>query len=129
MRPPLIIEGTLDEIERTLLAIEDIIDNRKTVGWSLFQRGEKWLYITHPDLGRVCPVCKGYEGLIFDGEMVAGTFPYKEVIALYTVWPRTHLNQEAINLSIIGPCHCEMILQNPAEVMEMRLHEEKLTVI
>lgn len=127
MRPPLVIEGTLDEVESTLLKIKNIIDNRKTVGWPLFQRGEKWLYITRPDLGSVCPICMSYEGVVFDGEKVPSTFPYKEVVAPYTVKPRTHMPnlEDFMN----EPCHCEMILQNPAEVMEMRMHEEKLAVI
>jgi len=131
MSLPLVIYGTPDEVEVVLLRIRDIIDNRKTNGWPLFQKGEKWLYNTRPDLGHVCPVCRPHDGTVFDGEEVPRSFPYKEMAPPYgeypAAFPRTHMPD--LSKFADTPCHCEMVLQNPAEVMEMRLHEEKLAVI
>lgn len=128
MSVPLIIEGTLDEVEAKLLMIQDIIDRRKVSGWPLFQQGEKWLYTTRPDLGKVCPVCLPHEGAVYDGAEAKRLFPL-EMTSKYVASPRVHRTQEAVNLRIVGPCHCDLILQNPAEVMEMRLHEDKMAVI
>ena len=135
MSAPLVVEGTIDEVETKLLAIQDIIDKRKVAGWSLFQKGEKWLYVTRPDLGEVCPVCDPFHGRELDGEEVTQLFPQRELVSQrsligeYIASPRTHQTQDAINQQIVGPCHCDIVLQNAAEVMEMRLHEDKLTVV
>lgn len=135
MSAPLVVEGTILEVEEKLLAIQDIIDRRKVAGWPLFQAGEKWLYVTRPDLGMVCPVCEPFHGSTLDGEEVTQHFPQRELVSQrslageYIGSPRTHQTQDAINRQIVGPCHCDLILQNAAEVVEMRLHEEKLTVV
>ncbi len=136
MSAPLVVSGTILEVEAKLLAIQDIIDRRKTQGWPLFQKGERWLYLTRPDLGMVCPVCGPFHGKDdLDGEEVTRLFPQRELVSQrtlageYIASPRTHTTQDAINRQIEGPCHCDLILQNAAEVMEMRLHEDKLTVV
>lgn len=124
-----VIAGTLERIETVLLRIKSIIDSRKITGYPLFQADEVWLYVVRPDLGAVCPVCESYAGAIFSGDQVSTTFPYKYLWTVnpYVVLPRTHMP----DLSLFGgePCHCEMYLLNPAEAMEKRLHEEKLSVI
>lgn len=123
----LVVGGTLQEIEDKLLRIKAVIDSRKTTGWPLFQAGERWLYVTSPELGRVCPVCQSHSGEVLDGESVRVAFPYAEMIEKYVASPRTHMPD--LSKFFDEPCHCKLILQNPAEVMEMRLHEEKLAVI
>lgn len=129
MSVPLIIEGTPAEVRDKLILIRDIIDNRKVDGWPLFQAGEVWHYIIRPDLGEVCPVCGSYAGATFDGAQIPIIFPYKELWTKmpYVVLPRTHMPD--LSQFAGEPCHCELHLQNPAEAMEKRLHEEKLTVV
>lgn len=98
-------------------------------GWPIFQDDEEWLYVTRPDLGEVCPVCAAYSGMIFSGSQVPITFPYNQLwdTELYIVLPRTHMPD--LSLFSNEPCHCELYLQNAAETMERRLHEEKLAVV
>ena len=130
MSLPLIVAGTVEEVGDKLTRIWALIQRRKGVGWPLFQSGEKWLYVTRPDLGHVCPICEahGKQG-IFDGEEVAKTFEHKELWTTnpYVAIPRTHMPDPSKFANTL--CRCELHLQNPAEVMEMRLHEEKLAVI
>jgi len=70
-----------------------------------------------------------HDGVVFDGEEVPRTFPYKYlwITSPYITLPRTHMPD--LSKFADTPCRCELHLQNPAEVMEMRLHEEKLAVI
>jgi len=126
---PLVVAGTVEEVGDKLTRIWSLIQRRKGVGWPLFQSGEKWLYVTRPDLGHVCPVCMSHDGVVFDGEEVPRTFPYKYlwITSPYITLPRTHMPD--LSKFADTPCRCELHLQNPAEVMEMRLHEEKLAVI
>ncbi|GAG45625.1 unnamed protein product [marine sediment metagenome] len=99
------------------------------MGWDLFQPDEEWYYVIRPDLGEVCPICEAYAGATITGDLIPLIFPYKELWTTnpYVVLPRTHMP----NLEDFAgePCHCELHLQNAAETMERRLHEEKLAVI
>ncbi len=130
-RPPLslVISGTLRRVEAKLLAISEVVQYRKVVGWDIFQVDEEWFYVIRPDLGEVCPICESHAGITFRGDQIPFTFPYKELwtTSPYIVLPRTHMP----NLEDFGgePCHCELHLQNAAETLERRLHEEKLAVI
>ena len=130
-RPPLslVVRGTARQVEEKLLAISAVVQYRKVAGWDLFQPDEEWYYVIRPDLGEVCPVCEAFAGVTFSGDQIPIVFPHKELwtTSPYIVLPRTHMP----NLDDFGgePCHCELHLQNAAETMERRLHEEKLAVI
>lgn len=121
------IVGSIERVRDSLLNVKDVIEYRKTVGWELFHHTEEWLYITFPDRGVVCPVCENYEGLVMSGSEVESTFPYNIYGGSGVVYPRTHMPD--LSKFADTPCHCELHIQNLAESLEKRLHEEKREVV
>ena len=119
--------GSVERVRDSLANIKDVIEYRKSAGWSILHYTEEWLYITFPDRGMVCPVCEGYEGRIFAGDEVAAEFPFHVYGGEGTIYPHTH--EPDLSQFADTPCHCEMHIQNPAESIEKRLHEEKLAAV
>ena len=123
----LIITGSLENISDSLNNIKAVISDRKSMGWELLHPSEQWLYIAYPGKGNVCPLCESHNGRIFSGDEIVAEFPYYEYIGELIILPHTHMPD--LSAFRNEPCHCEMHLQNLAESIEERLHEEKLEVI
>lgn len=121
------ITGTIEDTLASLENVKVVIDGRKATGWEVGHISEQWLYVTFPSRGRVCPVCESYGGRIFSGDEIAAEFPFYEYIGGIIILPHTHMPDLSDFMN--EPCHCEMHLQNLAESIEERLHEEKLLVV
>jgi len=121
------VVGSIERVRDDLQSIKDVIDYRKTAGWRMFHHTEEWLYLTFPDRGKVCPVCEAHEGMIYSGYEVRTMFPYSIYGGDNVVYPRTHMPD--LSKFADTPCHCELHIQNLAESLEKRLHEEKLEVV
>jgi len=119
--------GDIDGLYNALFSIKGVIDHHKMVGWAPLHPTEEWLYLTFPDRGRVCPVCEAHEGMIFSGTDVETTFPYNIYGGNGVIYPRTHMPD--LSKFADTPCHCELHIQNLAESLEKRLHEEKWAVL
>lgn len=141
----LIISGTIEQIERKLLAVKRVIDSRKPPnGYPLWSRHEIWQYSSAGD-SRVCTICSGYEGT-YTGDEVKRKFPNVEYLGNYTAHPRTHDNSEFPDAGYYSEgrrfaggiyrregathgCGCMLTLLNPAEAFEAQLHEEKVVAV
>ena len=123
-----VVVGSIERVRDNLQNIKDVIDYRKTAGWRMFHHTEEWLYLTFPDRGEVCPICEahGVQG-IFSGYEVRTVFPDSIYGGAGVVYPRTHMPD--LSKFADTPCHCELHIQNLAESLEKRLHEEKLEVV
>ena len=126
----LLIQGSLEEIQRQVLAVAAVVDNRKSTGWPALQADEMWRYIVHPELGTVCPKCSTYSGQEFNGKQIPIEFPYytyNPSTNIHLIRPRTH--QPDLSQYFYEECHCDLIWENAAKVLEKRLHAEKEAVL
>jgi len=119
----LLIHGTLEEVERKLIAVKRVIDDKKVNGYPLWSSYEQWEYVTRPDLGIVCPVCEPHNGQIYSGDILKQLFPYAEYYGYLWGSPRTHMPD--LGRFYGKPCNCQIHLLNPAEAFEAQLHVDK----
>lgn len=119
------VKGTLDEIREKLLTITAVIAYRKAFGWPLFQNDEEWQYDSEKD-DRVCYLCREFEAArIFRGGQIPILFPDYEVVEWYLIRPRVHITHPEMK----GECRCILTLSYPLEMIEQRLHSEKMANI
>ncbi len=106
-----------------------VIDNRNAVGWLVFQADETWRYITHPELGTVCPLCGSFDGTTMAGNQIPVKFPYHTYNSStpFVARPRTH--QPDLSQFFEEECHCDLIWLHPLDTLEKRLHTEKEEVL
>jgi len=123
----LTVSGNLEGLKVRFDRIKAIIDHRKVVGYPIFHSSERWLYVTHPERGEVCPVCTQYDQQVFNGDSVKATFPYALYDGFYVAYPRTH--QPDLSKFMGVECNCELELLNAAEAFEVQMHREKLEAI
>ena len=123
----LTLDGLLDEVSSKLRSVQSVIDQKKTTGYQLSHSSAKWKYFTNPDPGEVCPICLKHDQVIFNGDQVKLSFPYAEYVGDFVTRPRTH--QPDLSQYADEPCHCDMILLNPAEAFEIQLHDDKEAVL
>ncbi len=123
----LLIIGTADEVIESLRNIQAVVESRNATGWEILHPSEEWEFIVDPVAGEVCPLCTGYSGMIFSGDMIAVVFPYYEYLGGLLILPRTHMPD--LSEFMNEPCHCELRWMNMLESIEGRLHEEKLLVV
>ena len=99
------------------------------MGWLVFQADETWQYVTRPELGAVCPLCGGLDGVTIPGDQVPIRFPYYTYnpATPFVARPRTH--QPDLSQFFHEECHCDLIWLDPLETLEKRLHAEKETVL
>lgn len=129
----ILITGTLGDVENKLKAIKSVVEDKKLNGYPLWSKYEQWQYSSAGD-SRVCPICQGYHGRIFNGDQVKTEFPMVEYQGNYMALPRTHDNPGFpvwIQRRDGAPngCGCILRLLNPAEAFEAQLHEDKLREI
>ena len=123
MTDELYLVGTLEELYPILTNILRVIENRAALGYRLLLDSiEAWEYKTRDD-GRVCPICKPMHDWIFSGDIVRDNFPNLEFLGRGIIFPDTHRGTE-----ITADCRCELIFLNAAQVIEERLHREKMMV-
>lgn len=118
---PIIVSGTVEEVERKLIAALAVITFKKWFGWYLFQDDEVWNYETHKD-ERVCPVCWAFERQWIGSELQTEFTMMKRRTAQNEVYPNTHETQDYSFLS--GECRCNLIWRDYLEVLTRRLFEE-----
>ncbi len=128
-----VIQGTVEQVAAKFEAVKKVIQSRKVQGYPLWNEAERWQYITARD-GRVCPVCDGYDGRIFNGNEVQSFFPAVAYLGNYEAYPRTHDTPSFpawIKRRADAPhgCGCKLLLTNPAEAFEAQLHRDKEKVI
>lgn len=120
------IRGSLDEVQLKLVYIKEVINYRKTGGWGLFQSDESWRWETQRDT-HVCPRCAVLEGAAIAGDVIPRDYPDYEMLGVpsagaYTagvvIHPHLHLH-----------CRCRLYLDNVAEILEARLHREKIYAV
>lgn len=120
----LVIQGLLETVRQKVQWVLDIITRRSAEGFAVFQSDEEWQYVTHPELGRVCPLCNSYDGTIFSGDQIPIMFQYYTYnnTTPFVARPRTH--QPDLSQYFYEECHCDLIWLNPSETLKERLHEE-----
>jgi len=123
---PIVIKGTLEEINEKLFAMSQIVQQRKVGGWQLFQSDESWDYTTQPD-EKVCPVCQSLKGQ-FNGTEVPVKFQLWEREDQNVVYPNTHesLPEAAY---VRGRCRCSLAWNDYLFVLLNRLFEEMSEVV
>jgi len=127
------ITGTIQEIAEKLRAVSQVIEEKKTTGYPLWNRAENWRYDSSGD-SRVCPICSQHDGNIYSGDVVKSMFPNVYYLGSHEAHPRTHDNPgflSYIQRRIGAPhgCGCKLVLLNPAEAFEVQLHEDKRAVV
>lgn len=119
------LTGTLFELRQQAGAIAEVTEYRNAIGWTIFQSDERWLYVTHPELGTVCPKCSLYGGHVFNGDQIPVKFEHKtyDPFTPFMARPRTH--QPDLSQFFDEECHCDLIWQDALDCLERRLHREK----
>jgi len=117
----LVVSGTMQEIVSRLNLIMECVKNREATGWPALMGDESWTYTTAKD-ERVCPVCGAMDDLTFQGDTIPEKFPFYEMVSDTEILPNVHMMYPSLK----GACRCNFEWRDAAEVLEARLHEEKL---
>lgn len=128
--------GTLEWLQLRLVWLDQVIRERMTGGWPLFQSDEVWIYSDAGD-EKVCPICRGFASdNPWSGDEIKHFFPKYEIISTRSggvyetpiiIAPHVHAMSAYDYLK--EECRCRITLHDSAEMLEARLHMDKVEVL
>ena len=120
----LVVNGTMQEIVGKLNLLVEVCKNREATGYPALMGDESWTFTTAKD-ERVCPVCGAMDDLVFQGDAIPEKFPFYEFVSDTEILPNVH----RMYPSLKGVCRCNLEWRDAAEVLESRLHDEKIMAV
>lgn len=128
--------GTLEWLQLRLVWIHQVIRERMTGGWPLFQDDEVWVFKTEED-DFVCPFCLHFESQNpWSGSEILHFFPEYEIISTRSggvyetpIILAPHIHKMLEYFDEESECRCRITMHDSAEMLEARLHMDKLEVL